>query len=533
MNKKILIVEDNEIISQQLVFFLQRYNYIVETCAKGEEAIDLLSEFKPDLILMDIKLSGELDGIETTARIKKIYTCPIIFLTSHTETSIVERAILADPDGFISKNISHSELKVQIDYHIKRYQKINEQYQKLKVLEDNIRIYEQIFNNSQDAIFYLNSDFEVNYVNPAALNLFGFDKEDIIGKRLFDLIVDNRDKSNFFDELIELKNMDIDKLCYKKYTISLLNNEKKPFAAELSLGKIKNADEISYCCFIKDISEQVFAEEEVKKLIEEMQINREIIEQNASELVQLNAKLAESEEVLKELNASKDKFFSIIAHDLKGPFQNLIGYSQILAQDFEKLTIDEIRELSNNLYTSATNLYKLLENLLQWSRLQRGVIEYNPIEFEISLLVEQNFDLIMNRAKDKGITLINNTKSDLQIFADVNMINTVLRNLLSNALKFTPSGGKITVNAENLNNGYAKIEVIDTGIGMSEEFAKNVFRIDSYKSTPGTENEQGTGLGLILCKDLVEKNKGKISVESKLGQGTKFTLVLPTTNLEN
>ncbi len=530
MSRKILIVEDNEIIAQQLSFFLQRHNFITATCITGEEALKLVLDFCPDLILMDIRLAGEIDGIEATSKIKKIYNCPIIFLTSHTENSIVERALLVEPDGFISKNISHSELKVQIDYQIKKFQKVKEQLEKVKSLEDNIKIYELIFNNAKDAIFYLNENFEVNYFNKAAEIQFSLKAENIFGSKLFDLIIDERDKSSFFEELVQIKNIDRDKLFYKKFLLNLRKTDGQVFPAELSLGRVIDGGHISYCCFVRDISEQITAEEQVKKLIEEMQFNKEIIEQNASELVQLNAKLVESEERLKELNASKDKFFSIIAHDLKGPFQNLIGYSQLLVQEFENLSSDEIREMSVDLYNSAKNLYRLLENLLQWSRLQRGVIEFNPIKFEIILVVSQNFDLLQNIAKEKNISLVSNVPENLTVYADLNMINTVIRNLLSNALKFTNCGGKIELNAAPTNDNYVKIEIKDNGVGMSEEFVGNIFRIDSYKSTPGTNNEQGTGLGLILCKDFIEKNKGKITVESKLGEGTTFTILLPASN---
>lgn len=528
MATKILIVEDNDVIYQQLHYFLQRYDYIIVNSITGEDALEKVNEFKPELILMDIKLAGQLDGIETASRIKKIHKCPIIFLTSHIENSIIERAILAEPDGFISKNISHSELKVQIDYHLKRFQKQTELAEKVQYLECNNKIYELIFNNAKDAIFYLDEEFNVNYLNPEAEKLFGFDKNFIMNKNLFDYIIDARDKATFYEELKNLVKTDDERLFYKKFTLILVKFDGKNFNGELAIGKIKFGGNVSYCIFIRDISEQVIAEEEVKKLIEEMQVTREIIEQNASELVQLNAKLSASEEMLRELNASKDKFFSIIAHDLKGPFQNLIGYSKLLVEDYDNLTNDEIKELSINLHTSANNLYRLLENLLQWSRLQRGVIEYNPIEFELSLLVVQNFELIQNRATEKGITLTNKVSDDIMIFADVNMINTVIRNLLSNALKFTPSGGKIELNATNINKDLVQIEVVDTGIGMSEEFVENVFKIDSYKSNPGTNNEQGTGLGLILCKDLIEKNKGSITVKNKLGKGTKFTIILPS-----
>ena len=197
MATKILIVEDNEVIYQQLHYFLQRYDYIVVNCITGEDALEKINDFKPEIILMDIQLAGQLDGIETAARIKRIYKCPIIFLTSHIENSIIERAILAEPDGFISKNISHSELKVQIDYNLRKFKKQKELSEKIQYLENNNQIYELIFNNAKDAIFYLTEDFRVNYLNPTAESLFGFDKSFIMNKNLFDFIIDHKDKASF------------------------------------------------------------------------------------------------------------------------------------------------------------------------------------------------------------------------------------------------------------------------------------------------------------------------------------------------
>lgn len=527
MNPKVLIVEDNEVISEQLNFFLKRYEYICSTYDTGEEALEKVREFAPDIVLMDIKLAGLLDGIETARRMKEIDNYPILFLTSHIEPTIIEKAASIDPAGFVSKSISHSELKVQIDYVLIKHAKLRDQENKMLKLETSTQKYDAIFNSSRDAIFFIDSNMIVSYWNNSAERIFGFTTDEAIGKSLSDMILPIDTKSTFILDYNNWIGAIVPDSLHKTMNIKLQNKKNRVFPSELTLGIVDFNNEKSVCGFARDITEKVLAEEEISKLIEEMQITKEIVEQNASEVVILNAKLYESEDMLQELNASKDKFFSIIAHDLKGPFQGLLGYSSILTSDLNDMTMEEISELGHNLNQSANHLFKLLENLLHWSRIQRGVIDCNPIDFELLLLATQNIDLIDARAKQKDIKLINNVPEALYVFADVNMLNTILRNLLSNAIKFTPKGGEIELSAKLITPDKIKIEVKDTGVGMTEEAIRNAFRIDSYNSTPGTDNEQGTGLGLILCKDLVEKNNGTIVATSKVGFGTTFSFVLP------
>ncbi len=525
--KQILIVEDNELISEQLKFFLGKYNFNCEIIDTGESAIDFVRNNPPDLILMDIRLAGDINGIETTRRIKQFIDLPVIFLTSHTETEIIDECISTDPAGFVSKTISHAELKIQIDYSILKYQKHREQSHLINKLQKSRSKYENIFNSSRDAIFYSDIDFKINFWNPSAERIFGYSYDEVIGRKLTDLILRDAHLDLFIYEFNRWISEELHFSPNKIFSIYATDANGREFSCELSLGLIKSENEVSICGFAKDVSERVIADEEMTKLIEELQINKEIIEQNASELMLLNSKLLENEAQLKELNRSKDRFFSIIAHDLKGPFQGLLGYSQILSRDLKLLSIEEISDLAKNLHQSANQLFKLLENLLSWTRLQRGKIERTPINFDLELLVNQNIELNTARAKQKEIDLLIDIKPNTFVFADVNMVNTIIRNLISNALKFTYRGGSITIRTENISNEEVEIQVIDTGIGIQADKIDCLFRIDSYYTTPGTENEEGTGLGLVLCKELVEKNMGSIFVDSVLGKGTKFIITLP------
>lgn len=238
--------------------------------------------------------------------------------------------------------------------------------------------------------------------------------------------------------------------------------------------------------------------------------------------------LRQSEQKLRELNATKDKFFSIIAHDLKNPIGAFKNVLELLYTNFDEFTKEELLEFIEPLRESSNQLFTLLENLLLWSRSQTGKIQIEPIEFDIVDLIKQNISLLKLQAENKSITLEAKTPERIFVLADINTITTVLRNLISNAIKFTNPGGKIVVSA-TVQDNFAKVCVEDSGIGMSKETIEKLFRIDVHHTSLGTANEKGTGLGLIICKEFVEANGGKIWVESEQGKGSKFFFTVPLT----
>lgn len=248
---------------------------------------------------------------------------------------------------------------------------------------------------------------------------------------------------------------------------------------------------------------------------------RDITLQKEAEL-----KLKKVTEDLKHANASKDKFFSIIAHDLRTPLIGLIGYAEILSEDINELEKHEIKEYASNIVDISRQTIKLLSNLLEWSRLQTGKIQFNPTDLKIHNVVENIFQLLKSNAEHKQIRLINSVDVEHIAYADENMIYSVLNNLTSNAIKFTRSNGEIRISSEQKNDEIV-VMVQDNGVGIDEENLKNLFELDKSFTTPGTENEKGSGLGIILCRDFIKKHGGKIWAESKVGQGTKFYFTLP------
>lgn len=239
-----------------------------------------------------------------------------------------------------------------------------------------------------------------------------------------------------------------------------------------------------------------------------------------------NEALKASEAKLKDLNATKDRFFSIIAHDLKGPFNGIIGLSEILKEDAKNIDTSTITEYAGMINSSAHQTHRLLDNLLKWARMQEGKMSFNPVRNMLHKVVGEVILLFADLAKRKKIVLVNQVPTQMTVDADTEMLKTILRNLISNAVKFTNANGKVSIEATNAGS-CVEIVVADNGNGIRAEDICKLFKVDIAFSTRGTENERGTGLGLVLCKEFVEKHRGTITVESKPGKGSQFKLTLP------
>ncbi len=251
-----------------------------------------------------------------------------------------------------------------------------------------------------------------------------------------------------------------------------------------------------------------------------------IIERDISERKKWEKEIFKAQQRLEEENANKDKFFSIISHDLKAPFGALLGIAQLLEEDFDEMTDPERKEMIHVARKSANNIYELLEGLLEWSRAKTGRMEFTPSIINLHETSLHVIQVLEQNAKNKNIRILNNLGNNSSAYIDEKMYRTVLRNLIANAIKFTAKGGEINISSK-IKKGQIEISVSDNGIGMTSEETNKLFRIEIHHTTLGTENESGTGVGLILCKELVEKNKGKIWVESEFGNGSIFKFTLP------
>jgi two-component system, sensor histidine kinase and response regulator len=267
----------------------------------------------------------------------------------------------------------------------------------------------------------------------------------------------------------------------------------------------------------------------IQEALKSFDQEKTILMQN-DELKEMNTTLEKKVELrtqeLKELNATKDKFFSIIAHDLKNPFNTLMGFTELLLENLGDYSTEKLKEFIGILYDTSRQSYALLENLLEWSRAQTGRLQMNAETIDLNAITNESLDLLSNLAAKKKIIIHNDIQGESIVMADANMILTVIRNLISNAIKYTRDGGSITIDV-NRKKDFYELSVTDTGIGIKPENMEKLFRIDINYSTRGTADESGTGLGLILCKEFVQKNGGSLWVESEYGKGSTFKFTVP------
>jgi PAS domain S-box-containing protein len=269
----------------------------------------------------------------------------------------------------------------------------------------------------------------------------------------------------------------------------------------------------------QDITANKLAEQKLNETMNNL--TSEIFERQLAE-----TEVKKQRDELEKLNAQKDKFFSIIAHDLKSPFTALLGYSSLLSSGVAGFDQDKVIEYSGAVHESGQRLFRLLENLLEWARLQMGQLEFEPAPVDLKEIIDANLDLFAPNAGEKEISLTSTRRQPLIVFADAHMVETIVRNLINNAIKFTPKMGSVTISARRIGK-WAEIKVTDTGIGMSVHKTARLFCSNEVASTAGTGGESGTGLGLQLCSELVDKQGGHIRVESSKGNGSAFLVKLP------
>ena len=257
--------------------------------------------------------------------------------------------------------------------------------------------------------------------------------------------------------------------------------------------------------------------------------NQELI-QRLKELEAINAQLElnteEQSKKLAEVIETNAKFLSIIAHDLRSPFSSIISVLELLKDSYYDHNLEDVKKYIRMATNSANGTLSLLENLLAWTSAENKMTSFNPVTINVDNLVEEEFENFISAATHKLVSLNNAIPKNLRVSADTDMIKTILRNLISNAIKYSFIGGVITINATELNK-FVEISVADNGVGITQNDIKDLFKRNKLHTTRGTNNESGTGLGLILCKEFVEKHGGKIWVESEVGKGSTFRFSLP------
>ena len=579
----ILLVDDDPISLDAVAGYLEGFGFKIEVAPEGESGLKKVQQIWPDLILLDVMMPN-IDGFEVCGQLKAdeaTKDIPVIFMTSLTDVDDIVRGFEVGGVDYISKPIQYKELLARITNHLKiqhltqNLRKQTEELQQtneglLKVTNDlqeaNITLskravqLEACNQVGQQVTSILKLDELITQVVESIQTKFGYYFVGIwlLNKERNRVVLQagaKRDQGQWlgpsFSVDLDAKRSAIVWTCRTREVYLSDNVEHDPKYLPLE-GLLRTRSELALPLQIGEEmigvlgiqSDQLAAfDSEDKRVLQILASQIAIAIRNAW-LYELEKKLHSMEEeratALAKLNADKDKFFSIISHDLRNPFNVLLGNAKLLVKGIDSFSSQELEEISQGILNGAKAAHNLLENLLTWSRMQReGGIEYRPEQVEVSTLAEATVNLLQQAAIEKEIGLRNTIEKGLSVYADKDMIEMVLRNLTGNALKFTPRGGTVTLAAKIRDKKrqpkphFVEVAVEDTGVGMSQENVGRLFRIDVHHSTLGTEKEQGTGLGLIICKEMVERNGGQIWVESEPGKGTIVGFTVPQTTLSS
>lgn len=371
--------------------------------------------------------------------------------------------------------------------------------------------FRQLIDCFTDPVYIISPDALIMDVNKGFSKCYGYEMSGLIGQDALIISAEGESERERFLQMIDkaVKGES------QKFEWMGLRKNGEVFPAELIFNASKYYGRDVVIAISRDLTEPKKAEQE---------------------LLKSNAELTES-------NKSKDKFFSILAHDLKNPFQGLLGFIDLLYEDLDELSNAQVKEYLSNVRTASYHTYALLENLLEWSRIQSGKMPFTPSVFNISDEINSVISILDNNATRKEIKLFNEVNPDLMVEADRNMIHSVIQNLITNSIKFSNANGKVVLRSrvpqtythnrnqsDQDNRQWLEISVSDNGIGIPEEILPKLFKLNGQYSQAGTANEPGTGLGLVLCHEMVEKNGGRIWAESIAGQGTTFVFTLPLSN---
>ncbi len=488
---RILLIQDSKAQANLIEQIFNINEYSVTTILDGKEALDFLlkNDYEIDVVLTDFHLPtlNGLELIEQTNKAEK--KIAYIFLTLEKHVDTIVQVMKSGAMDYITKSAKiHEELPTKV---LKAHELHQALLAKLRFEKELLKIdikFQKIFDESNDCIVIHSPDGQIVSVNRKAEEIFGYTREEFIKLKIREF-----DKKKVIFNSREILEM-FEKQGNIKYEIPLYKKDGTFFIGDISASRTVFDDETLIIQVIRDITER-------KRTLEALQT---------------------SEQMLREANSAKDKMFSIIGHDLRGPMG-------AIKQLFD-LIVDKPEILDGNLLTmireTIGSTYTLLENLLLWASNQRGNVHFDAQNIKMQDIVNENFSLLSSNARNKSVELKSEIGSSVVVFGDKNMITTIIRNLVSNAIKFTPEDGRIILSAKAIDDKF-EICVEDTGIGISEEDIALIFADNKYFTTYGTNNEKGSGLGLNLCKDFVERNGGKIWIESEVGKGSKFKFTLP------
>lgn len=503
-SSSILIVDDNATNLGVLYDYLSQSGFSVLVAQNGTVGLRLAEENEPDIILLDI-LMDDMDGYEVCQKLKSMPSTreiPVIFISALSETHDKIKGFETGGVDYITKPFRREEVLARVTAHLTirfQQQELRKEIHERSIAEAKIRESEDKFRQLAENInlvFWLRTREELLYVSPAYEKIWGRSLESL------------HKKPDSYLSAVHPE--DIAKVMMTLQSEEYVNDGK--YSMEY---RIQKPDEE-----IRWIWAKSFPIAENGKVVRTAEISEDI------------TPLKTAEEEIQKSTKNKELIYSVIAHDLKSPLSGFLDLTQMMAESSKDMSTDQVEEVSAEMFYMAKGIYSLLENLLDWSKIQTGRISYKPATLHLREMVMMIFELMKKSAEKKTLSLINEIPDTLYLYADANMCNTVIRNLISNAIKFSFRDGMITVGTEE-SDEIVKIFISDTGKGILPEDIPKLFNSDEHFTTAGTEYEKGTGLGLTLCDEFVRTMNGSIQVESEVNKGTTFIISLPAAKKEN
>lgn len=489
MDSDIVLVAITDIdTSKALEKVLTAKKYTVLIANPDQGIINLISDKKPSILVLDTNINDNSSGVDLAVKIKNTFDLPIVLLSDSFEEKIFEQTRLINPTAFFSKPFNLNNVIRAIELGIANHRLHKE-------IEDFKNKYELIIKAANAGVYEIDPVTSEVEADELLAEVYGYTKSEVkeLGWKNLMPIEDFNNRKELLSDLLlgKISSYRIEHRVIKKDgTIAWAVST--GFVSTDSHGKKKIIGTLT------DISERKEAEEKLKKYSDE----------------------------LKQRNAAKDKFFSIISHDLRNPFNSLLGFSDLLANNIEDLTQQEIKESAQSINRTANHLFYLLTNLLEWSRLQTGNFVMEKADFSLNLIIDHILDIYSISISEKKLNIIKETECEINLFADIHMVESAVRNIISNAIKYSNIGGTVKIGCRIV-DGRAEIYVEDNGVGITIEDQARLFKIDKQFSTEGTNFEKGTGFGLLLTKELVERNDGTVYLNSQIGKGTTVIITFP------
>lgn len=492
MNKELnlLLVEDSESDAAMIVRLLEKAGYKVhwKQIEDASQMCAALSGQKWDAVICDYNLP-QFDALSALTLIQQSgLNIPLLVVSGCIGEETAAAMMKAGAKDYIMKD-NLARLVPALERELQDSLALQEQLLTETKLHESDRRFHVSFTNAAIGMAIVSPEGNYLKVNNALSKLTGYSEKELLSMNILD-ITHPDDRANDLKKIDKILSGEISHYHLEKRYIHKLGHVVWGLLS-VSLVRDTNNEPLYLISQVQDISEQ-------KKYEQELQ----------------------------ELNLSKDKFFSIIAHDLKSMFNNILGFSDLLKSEIRTGDPATLEQYVDMVHSSAHQTYAILANLLEWANSQRGKIPFNPAPIALQELLSEELEVLRKSAERKNIELTILIPDNLTLTADKDMLKTILRNLISNAIKFTPKCGRIELDAAH---GLRQVEIAvrDSGVGMTKKSLDNLFKLDIINSTPGTENEIGTGLGLMLCSDFVKKHGGKIWAESELDKGSTFKFTMP------